>query len=335
MNYTFANFVIGAANQFAQAAALAVANSPARAYNPLFIYGGSGLGKTHLLRAIGEHVQERAAMRRVTYLPAERFVSEWVQHLQHNRTADFRQHYRQVDMLLVDDIQYLAGKQRTQEEFFHTFNVLVDAGRQVVLASDRPPQDITPLDQRLRSRFAAGLIADLQPPDLETRLAILQRKAEENEMALSQDVAMLMASQIRTNVSDLETVLARLTAYASLYSHAKVTPEMAGNMIEQFTAERANAITAPRIQTIVAEYLGLKVSEIRSKGRRRDIAFARQVAMFLCREFTEASLPEIGRAFGGKDHSTVLHSCTKIAALEETDEDVARLLWQLRQALGK
>ncbi len=223
MNYTFANFVIGAANQFAHAAALAVANLPARAYNPLFIYGGSGLGKTHLLHAIGEHVQERAASCRVTYLPAERFASEWVNHLQHNRTADFRQQYRQVDVLLVDSIQYLAGKQRTQEEFFHTFNALVDANRQIVLTSDRPPQDITPLDPRLRSRFTAGLIADIQPPDLETRLAILQRKAEENGMVLSQDVAMLMASQIRTNVSDLEVILARLTAYASLYSNARVT----------------------------------------------------------------------------------------------------------------
>ncbi len=335
MNYTFANFVVGAANQFAQAAAIAVANSPAMAYNPLFIYGGSGLGKTHLLRAIGEHVQERAAMRRVTYLPAERFVSELVHHLQHNRTADFRHHYRQVHVLLVDDIQYLAGKQRTQEEFFHTFNALVDANRQIVLTSDRPPQDITPLDQRLRSRFTAGLIAVIQPPDLETRLAILQRKAEENGMALSQDIAMLMASQIHTSVTDLETVLARLTAYASLYSNARVTTDMAKTMLEQFLTERAKTITAPRIQTLVAEHLGLKVSELRSKGRRRDIAFARQVAMFLCRELTDASLPEIGRAFGGKDHSTVLHSCTKIMGLEETDEDVARLLWQLRQALGK
>lgn len=274
-------------------------------------------------------------MRRVTYLPAERFVSELVNHLQYNRTADFRGHYRQVDVLLVDNMQYLAGKQRTQEEFFHTFDALVDANRQIVLASDRPPQDITPLDQRLRSRFTAGLIADIQPPDLETRLAILQRKAEENEMVLSCDVAMLMASQIRTNVSDLEMALARLTAYASLYSNTRVTTDMAETMLEQFLAERASAITAARIQTSVAEYLGLKVSEIQSKSRQRDIAFARQVAMFLCRELTDASLPEIGREFGGKDHSTVLHSCTKIAGLEETDEDVARLLWQLRQALGK
>ncbi len=335
MNYTFANFVIGSANQFAHAAALAVANLPARAYNPLFIYGGSGLGKTHLLRAIGEHVQERAAMHRVTYLPAERFVSEWVHHLQHNRTADFRHLYRQVDMLLVDDIQYLAGKQRAQEEFFHTFNTLIEADRQIVLASDRPPQDITPLDPRLRSRFAAGLMADMQSPDLETRLAILQRKAAEHDMALSQEVARLMAKQIRTNVPDLETALARLTACASLHSHTEVSTAMAEAMLTQFFAERAEEITAARIQSTVAERLGLKVSELRSKGRQRAVAFARQVAMFLCRELTDASLPQIGRDFGGKDHSTVLHACTKIAGLEETDEDVARLLWQLRRALGR
>lgn len=274
-------------------------------------------------------------MRRVTYLPAERFVSEWVRHLQHNRTADFRHDYRQVDMLLVDDIQYLAGKQRAQEEFFHTFNALFDAERQIVLASDRPPQDIMPLDPRLRSRFAAGLMAEMQPPDPETRLAILQQKAAEHDVVLSPEVAMLMASQIRTNVPDLEVALARLTAYASLYNHAEITTDMVQTMLTQFFAERAEAITAARIQDAVAERLDLKVSELRSKSRQRAVAFARQVAMFLCRELTDASLPEIGRDFGGKDHSTVLHACTKIAGLEETDEDVARLLWQLRRALGK
>lgn len=335
MNDTFANFVIGTANQFAHAAALAVANLLARAYNPLFIYGGSGLGKTHLLRAIGEHVQAWAATRRVTYLPAERFVSEWVHHLHHNRTADFRHHYRQVDMLLVDDIQYLAGKQRAQEEFFHTFNALMDAERQIVLASDRPPQDIAPLDPRLRSRFAAGLMAEVQMPDLETRLAILQRKAAEHDIVLSDDVAMQMATQIRTNVPDLEVALARLTAYASLHNQAEVTPAMAATMLEQFFAERAQEMTAARIQSAVAERLDLKVSDLRSKSRQRAVAFGRQVAMFLCREFTNASLPAIGRDFGGKDHSTVLHACSKIADLEEADEDVARLLWQLRRVLGK
>lgn len=335
MNHTFAHFVIGAANQFAHAAALAVANLPAKSYHPLFIYGGSGLGKTHLLRAIGEHVQQRAASRRVTYLPAERFVSEWVHHLHYNRTADFRQYYRQVDMLLVDDIQYLAGKPRAQEEFFHTFNALVEANRYIVLASDRPPQDITPLDPRLRSRFAAGLLADMRPPDLETRLAILQRKAAAHDLVLSPDVAMLVATQIHTNVPDLEVALARLTAYASLYNHTEVTPDMAETMLAQFFAERSEAITAVRIQSAVAERLNLKASNLRSKDRRRAVAFARQVAMYLCRELTDASLPEIGRAFGGRDHSTVLHACTKISGLEASDEDVAHLLWQLRRVLGK
>jgi chromosomal replication initiator protein len=335
MNYTFANFVIGAANQFAHAAALAVANLPARAYNPLFIYSGSGLGKTHLLRAIGEHVRQRAARRRVAYLPAERFVSDWVHHLQHHQAADFRQHLRQVDMLLVDDIQYLAGKQRAQEEFFHTFNALIDAERQIVLTSDRPPPDLTPLDPRLRSRFAAGLMAEIQPPDLETRLAILQRKAAQLDMVLSPDVAMQIAMQIRSNVPDLEVALARLMTYASLYHHVEVTTDMAETVLAQFFAERAAVVTAARIQNAVAERLDVKVSELKSKNRRRAVAFARQVAMFLCRELTNASLPEIGRDFGGRDHSTVLHACTKMSRLEETDEDIARLLWQLRRALGK
>ena len=335
MNDTFTHFVVGAANQFAHAAALAVATLPARAYNPLFIYGGSGLGKTHLLRAIDERIQKQAATQRVAHLPAERFVSEWVRDLQHNRAADFRLRYRQLDMLLVDDIQYLAGKPRAQEEFFHTFNALMDAQRQIVLASDRPPQDLAPFEPRLRSRFAAGLLAEIQPPDLETRLAILQRKAAVHGIELPEDAAMLVASQIRANVSDLEVVLARLTAYASLYNCAEVSMEMVETTLARFFAERADVITPARIQSEVAERLALKTSDLRSKNRRRPVAFARQVAMFLCREFTDASLPEIGRAFGGRDHSTVLHACTKIAALEETDEDAARLLWQLRRALGK
>ena len=332
MNYTFANFVVGAANQFAHAAALAVANRPSRAYNPLFIYGGIGLGKTHLLRAIGHHIETRDTTQRVIYLPAERFVNEWVSLVKHDGAAAFRQRYRQVDVLLFDDIQFLGGKTHSQEEFFHTFNALYEAGKQVVLTSDKPPQELTPLEPRLRSRFSAGLIADVQPPDLETRLAILQRKAGEQGIGLPQDVAMLVASQVRTNVAELEMVLARIIAYVSLHAQP-LGVEAAEQVLQRMFDERDRVITAARIQQTVAAHFGLELSVLRSKGRQRAVAFPRQVAMFLCRELTDASLPEIGRDFGGKDHTTVLHSCTKIARLEETDEGVVRLLWQLRREL--
>ena len=333
MNYTFANFVVGAANQFAHAAALAVANLPSRAYNPLFIYGSTGLGKTHLLRAIGHHIETHDTTQRVIYLPAERFVNDLVNLVKLDRTAVFRNRYRQVDVLLFDDIQYLGGKTHSQEEFFHTFNTLYEAGKQVVLASDKPPQELTPLDQRLRSRFSAGLIADVQRPDLETRLAILQRKAEAQGVTLPQDVAMLLASQVRSNVAELETVLARVVAYVSL-SAQPLCIAAAEQSLQHLFDERDRMVTAARIQQTVATHFGIELSELRSKGRQRAVAFPRQVAMFLCRELTDASLPEIGRDFGGKDHTTVLHSYTKIARLEETDEDVARLLWQLRRELG-
>ena len=333
MNYTFSNFVVGAANQFAHAAALAVANLPAKAYNPLFIYGGSGLGKTHLLRAIGQHIQDRDATQRVVYLTAERFVNELVSLLHQDRSASpFRHRYRQADVLLVDDIHYLAGKQRTQEEFFHTFNALHEAGKQIVLSSDKLPQEITPLDQRLRSRFGAGLMADIQPPDLETRLAILTRKAEERQVQLPHDAAMLIASRVRTNVTALETALARVITHASLHGR-KVDADLTHGVLEAFMAERDRFMSTSRIQQTVAHHFDIEVGEMQSKGRQRAVTFPRQVAMFLCRELTDASLPEIGRDFGGKDHTTVLHACTKIARLEETDEDIARLLWQLRRTL--
>ena len=333
MNYTFSNFVVGAANQFAHAAALAVANLPAKAYNPLFIYGGSGLGKTHLLRAISQHIQDRDATRRVVYLTAERFVNELVSLLHQDRSASpFRHRYRQADVLLVDDIHYLAGKQRTQEEFFHTFNALHEAGKQIVLSSDKLPEEITPLDRRLRSRFGAGLMADLQPPDLETRLAILARKAEGRQILLPHDAAMLIASRVRNNVTTLETALARIITHASLHGR-KVDADLTHGVLEAFMAERDRSMSTARIQQTVAQHFNIEVGEMQSKGRQRAVAFPRQVAMFLCRELTDASLPEIGRDFGGKDHTTVLHACTKIARLEETDEGMARLLWQLRRRL--
>jgi chromosomal replication initiator protein len=323
MDYTFTNFVVGSSNQFAHAAALAVANLPAAAYNPLLLYGSTGLGKTHLLHAIAHHIHQRHPTWRVVYLPAESFMRELLQALQQERIGSFQERYRQADVLLVDDLQFMAGRERTQEAFLQTFNALYEAKKQIVLSSDKAPQDMAPLAARLRSRLTAGLMADLQPPDLETRLAILDRKARANGIHLSSGVAMLIASRIRTNVSELEQGLARIATYASLHTQS----------IDEDLAERVQAVTAPRIQQTVAAHFGLKMSELRSKRRQRTVVFPRQVAMFLCRELTDASLPEIGRHFGGRDHSTVHHSCAKIARMEETDESVARLLWQLRRTL--
>jgi chromosomal replication initiator protein len=330
MDCTFANFIVGSSNQFAHAASLAVANLPGQAYNPLFLYGGVGLGKTHLLQAIGHRIRRTGS--HIAYLSAERFANELTSSLQQGRMESFRGRYRQVDALLIDDVQFLAGKDRTQEEFLHTFNALYDAGRQIVIAGDKPPQEILPLQERLRSRLSSGLIADIQPPDLETRIAILHLKAEERGLALSSDVAMLVASRVCTNVRELEGCLTRIGAYASLYAQ-DINAEVTETVLQQLLAERERGITVPRIQRVVAEHFGLRTCELSSKERLRSITFPRQIAMFLCRELTGASLLEIGRCFGGRDHTTVLHSCAKIARLEGDDERVARILWQLRRAL--
>lgn len=334
MDYTFTNFVVGSSNQFAHAAALAVANLPAEAYNPLIIYGGTGVGKTHLLQAIGHHMRQRHPGWQVVYLPAEHFMRELLQALYHERTEAFQAYYRQADVLLVDDLQFIAGRERTQEAFLHTFDALYTARKQIVLSSNKPPQEMTPLAVRLRSRLSAGLMADMQPPDLETRLAILDKKATEHGIALPHNVAMLIASCIRANVRELEHSLTRIATYASLQAQS-IDGALAETVLQQALAELQQAVTAPRIQQAVAEHFGLKVSELRSKKRQRDIVFPRQVAMFLCRELTDASLPEIGRHFGGRDHTTVLYACTQIARREEIDESVARLLWQLRRTLER
>jgi chromosomal replication initiator protein len=246
----------------------------------------------------------------------------------------FRNRYRQADALFVDDVQFLAGKSRSQEEFFHTFNTLYEAGKQIVLASDRPPLEIIPLEERLRSRFGCGLIADIQPPDLETRIAILCRKAEGQQLVLPPSVALLIATSMKSNVRVLESCLTRISAAASLRGQ-EISEVLAEEALQQILAEHDRAVTPRRIQQIVAAHFGLKISELKSNRRVRSVAFPRQIAMFLCRELTDSSFPEIGRYFGGKDHTTVLHSCTKIARLEEGDEQVARLLWQLRQTLGR
>ena len=331
MDCTFANFVVGSSNQFAHAASLAVANLPTRAYNPLFIYGGVGLGKTHLLQAIGHQIRQRGVYAK--YLPAERFMNELVRALQHGHAIEtFRERYRQVDTLLIDDIQFIAGKERTQEEFFHTFNTLYDAGKQMVLTSDRPPQEIVHLQNRLRSRFTAGLVADIQVPDLETRVAILCRKAEERGWLLPPGAAMLIASHLHANVRELEGCLTRLAAYASLNAQA-IDDQLAEQVLEQLLNEREQTLTMPRIQQVVADYFELKVGQLKSKRRHRSVTLPRQIAMYLCRELTDATLPEIGRGFGGRDHTTVIHSCAKISALETDDDYVSRTLQQLRQNL--
>ena len=292
------------------------------------------MGKTHLLHAISHCMAQQNPAQRVLYLTAEHFSRELVGCLQHGHMETFRHRYRHVDALLIDDVQFLAGKSSSQEEFFHTFNALYDAGKQIVLASDRPAVEITPLQERLRSRFLCGLSADLRPPDLETRLAILCRKAEAQQLTLPPDVALLVASQITANVRDLESCLAYMSAAVSLRGQS-MSVALAEKAVQQLFAARARTVTAPRIQQVVAAHFGLKVGELKSNRRLRAVAFPRQIAMFLCRELTDSSLPEIGRYFGGKDHSTVLHACTKIARLEEGDEHVAHLLWQLRQALGR
>jgi chromosomal replication initiator protein len=292
------------------------------------------MGKTHLLRAIGSFIAQQDVIQRVLYLPAEHFSQELIRCLQHGRMEAFRDHYRHVDILLIDDVQFLAGKTRSQEEFLHTFNTLYDAGKQLVLTSDKPPQEITPLQERLRSRFLCGLTVDMPPPDLETRIAILCRKAKQLKLAISSQVALYVASHIKSNIRDLESCLARLGAAASLNGQG-ISEELAEKTVQQIAAESHRLVTIPRIQQVVAAHFGIKTSELKSHRRVRSVALPRQIAMFLCRELTDSSLPEIGRHFGGKDHTTVLHSCTKIAHLEEGDEPIARLLWQLRQELGE
>lgn len=331
MDCTFANFVVGSSNQFAHAASLAVANLPTRAYNPLFIHGGVGLGKTHLLQAIRHQIKQRDACAK--YLSAERFMNEMIHALQHGHAmVAFRQRYRQVDTLLIDDIQFIAGKEHTQEEFFHTFNTLYEAGKQIVITSDRPPQEMIRLQERLRSRFTAGLVANIQTPDLETRVAILCRKAEERGLHLPSNAALLIASRLRANVRELESCLTRLGAYASLNARG-INDELAEKVLEQLLNERQQTLTTPRIQQAVAAYFELKVSDLKSKRRHRSITLPRQIAMYLCRELTDATLPEIGRCFGGRDHTTVIHSCTKITALETRDDHLSHTLKQLRQIL--
>ena len=317
--YTFDTFIVGPSNQFAHAACRAVAEAPSRSYNPLFIYGGVGLGKTHLMHAVGQYVLQHDSRLRLTYISSERFMNEMINALRYERILDFRERYRSVDVLLVDDIQFVSGKEGTQTEFFHTFNSLYDAQKQIVLSSDRPPHEIPQLEERLRSRFEWGLIADIQPPDIETKVAILKRKAEAEVIPLPDTVALYIASRIKSNIRELEGSLIRLIAYASLTGR-EISLPLAQEVLKNVIDQDDKAITIDRIQKFVAEYYQLKVTDLKSRNNSKSVAMPRQVAMYLCKTLTHASLPEIGRSFGGKHHSTVIHSIRKVDDLRKRDE---------------
>jgi len=331
--YTFDSFVVGSSNQFAHAAALAVAEQPSKAYNPLFLYGGVGLGKTHLMQAVGQQVRARNRALRVSYLSAEKFTNEVIQSLRFERVVSFRDKYRTVDVLLLDDIQFLAGKERTQEEFFHTFNALYDAQKQIVISSDAPPKEIPTLEERLRSRFEWGLIADIQPPDLETKIAILMKKAEKENAALPADVAEFIARGIRSNIRELEGALTRLQAYSSLIGEP-ISLQLAEGVLKNILAQQEKRVSIEAIQRRVADSFNLRPQDLKVRSNAKAIAYPRQVAMFLAKQLTGASLPEIGRAFGGKHHTTVLHSVSKIERLRKTDKELAQRLSKLTDVLS-
>jgi chromosomal replication initiator protein len=323
--YTFDAFIVGPSNQFAHAACRAVAEAPSRSYNPLFIYGGVGLGKTHLMHAVGQYVLQHDSGLKLTYISSERFMNEMINAVRYDRILDFRERYRSVDVLLVDDIQFVSGKEGTQTEFFHTFNALYDAQKQIVLSSDRPPHEIPALEERLRSRFEWGLIADIQPPDLETKVAILKRKAEAEAIPLPDNVAMFIAARIKSNIRELEGSLIRLIAYASLTGR-EVSLDLAQEVLKNVIDQDDRAITIDAITKFVADYYQLRVADLRSRNNSKSIVMPRQIAMYLCNELTHASLPEIGRSFGGKHHSTVIHSIRKVVEMRKTDQDFNSLM---------
>ncbi len=317
--YTFDSFVVGNSNRFAHAAALAVAEAPAKSYNPLFIYGGVGLGKTHLMQAIGHFILDHSPTTKVVYVSSEKFTNELINSIRDDKTVMFRNKYRNMDILLIDDIQFLAGKERTQEEFFHTFNALYESNRQIIISSDRPPKEIPTLEDRLRSRFEWGLITDIQPPDLETRIAILRKKAKLENLQISNDVISYIANQIHSNIRELEGALIRVMAYSSL-TNSQITPELASEALKDILpSQKPKPISIGLIQKIAAEYFNLRLEDFKTKKRTKAVAFPRQIAMYLCRELTDNSLPKIGDEFGGRDHTTVMHAHEKIS--NELKED--------------
>ncbi len=331
--YTFDAFVVGSSNQFAQAACQAVAELPSRAYNPLFIYGGVGLGKTHLLHAVGHQSARLFPGMSVAYLSSERFTNELINAIRYDRTAEFRARYRTIDLLLIDDIQFISGKERTQEEFFHTFNDLYESRKQIIVSSDTSPKDIPEIEERLRSRFEWGLIADLQPPDFETRVAILKKKAALERVGLADDVAYLIASRIKSNIRELEGSLTRMIAFCALTSR-EMSVDLAQEVLGELWGEEEKIISIDHIQRRVCDFFGLKLSDLKAKNRTRAIAFPRQVAMYLARQMTHSSLSEIGRAFGGKDHTTVLHAVDKIQTLMQEDPKLHKTIDGLIQSIN-
>jgi len=331
--YTFSSFVVGNSNQFAQAACQAVADLPSKAYNPLFLYGGVGLGKTHLLHAVGHQVSRAFPDLRILYLSSERFTNELINAIRYDRTAEFRAKYRTIDLLLIDDIQFISGKERTQEEFFHTFNDLYEARKQIVLSSDAAPKEIPEIEERLRSRFEWGLIADIQPPDFETRVAILKKKAEVERVLLPDDVAYLIASRIKANIREIEGSLTRMIAFCAL-SHRELSIDLAQEVLADLWGEDERVISVDHIQRKVADFFGLKLSDLRAQNRTRSVAFPRQIAMYLARQLTHCSLAEIGRSFGGKDHTTVLHAVEKIHLLLQEDPKFRKTIDSLTQGIS-
>src|SRR5215469_5178929 len=331
--YTFDKFIVGKSNQFAHAAAVAVAEQPSKSYNPLFLYGGVGLGKTHLMQAIGHALKRRNPASRLTYISAEKFTNEVIAAIRFERMPAFRDRFRNMDVLMVDDIQFIARAERTQEEFFHTFNALYDQQRQIVISSDCPPKEISAIEERLRSRFEWGLIADIQPPDLETKIAILQKKAESERVRLADDVAEFIARSIKSNIRELEGALIRLLAYASL-TGIELSVTTAQQVLKNLIDTQEKKVSIEQIQRRVGEHFGLRGQDLKVRSNSKAIAFPRQVAMYLVKQLTSASLPEIGRQFGDKHHTTVLHSIHKIESLRRTDKELNKTINRLLDSLG-
>lgn len=331
--YTFDTFVVGNSNRFAHAASLAVAEAPAKAYNPLFIYGGVGLGKTHLMHAIGHYILEQNPASKVVYISSEKFTNELINSIRDDQTESFRNRYRNMDILLIDDIQFVAGKERTQEEFFHTFNALHEANKQIIISSDRPPKEIPTLEDRLRSRFEWGLITDIQAPDFETRIAILRKKAQLENLTVPNDVTIYIANKIQSNIRELEGALTRVMAYAAV-TNCELTPELTAEALKDILpANKPKQITIKLIQETVAEYYNLRLDDFKAKKRTRAVAFPRQIAMFLCRELTDSSLPKIGEEFGGRDHTTVIHAHEKISGDIAKDHNLKNVVNELRNRI--
>ncbi|BDA99926.1 chromosomal replication initiator protein DnaA [Clostridium botulinum] len=333
--YTFDSFVIGNSNRFAHAASLAVAEAPAKAYNPLFIYGGVGLGKTHLMHAIGHYILHNNPKSQVVYVSSEKFTNELINSIKDDKNVEFRNKYRNIDILLVDDIQFIAGKERTQEEFFHTFNALYEANKQIIISSDRPPKEIPTLEDRLRSRFEWGLIADIQAPDFETRMAILKKKADVEKLNIPNEVMVYIATKIKSNIRELEGALIRIVAFSSL-TNKEISVDLASEALKDIiSSKQTRQVTIDIIQEVVANYYNLKIEDLKSARRTRNIAFPRQIAMYLSRKLTDMSLPKIGEEFGGRDHTTVIHAYEKISNNLKKDESLQNAINELNKRINQ